>query len=114
MTRPDHLCSDPWWLRVVAGTDSPTDGDMTASLDRPAEPAPATGHAAPLGLIGLRLEVAASTVNSLAVRAHQDPSLIGDYELRLDELDHYRDAFAAELERVTGLPATLIARRLGL
>ena len=110
MTRSDHLCSDPHWLRVVGGTD----GDMSARLDRPAEPAPATGHAAPLGLIGLRLEVAASTVNSLAARAHQDPSLIGDYEQRLDELDHYRDAFAAELERVTGLPATLIARRLGL
>src|SRR3546814_3155605 len=38
MTRPDHLCSDPHWLRVVGGTD----GDMTASLDRPAQPAPAT------------------------------------------------------------------------
>jgi hypothetical protein len=110
MSRPDHQCSDAHWLRIVAGTDK----DAGPALDRPAEPATAIGHLSTLGMVGLRLDVAASTVNSLAARAHQDPSLIGDYEQRLDELDHYRDAFAAELERVTGLPASLIARRLGL
>lgn len=73
-----------------------------------------TGHFSALGLTGLRLDLAASTATGLAARCHYDPSLVADYEQRLGELDHYRDAFAAELERVTGLPASLIARRLGL
>src|SRR3546814_14637151 len=50
MTRPDHLRSDPHWLRVVCGTD----GDTTASMDRPAATPTPPGQPRPTALIRQR------------------------------------------------------------
>ena len=71
-------------------------------------------HLSSLGLAGLHLEMAAGHVASLAARAAADTALVGQYVEELENQSIARDAFRAELERVTGLPADLIERRLAL
>lgn len=71
-------------------------------------------HLSSLGLAGLHLEMVSGMVNSLAARAASDRTLLGQYEEQRDKHSIARDAFRAELERMTGLPADLIERRLAL
>lgn len=71
-------------------------------------------HLSSLGMAGLHLEMVTGHVASLAARASQNTSLIGQYSEELENQSIARDAFRAELERVTGLPADLIERRLSL
>lgn len=71
-------------------------------------------HLSSVGLAGLHLELVSSTVNSLAARAATDGALVDQYDRELENQSHARAAFRAELERVTGLPADLIERRLSL
>ena len=71
-------------------------------------------HLSSLGLAGLHLEMASGHAASLAARTATDPQLVGSYDMALFSQRHARDAFRAELERVTGLPADLIERRLAL
>ncbi len=73
-----------------------------------------TAHLSPLGMAGLRLEMAAGHVSSLAARAASDNTLVGQYVEELEKQTLARDAFRAELETLTGLPADLIERRLAL
>ena len=63
---------------------------------------------------GLHLEMVTGHVSSLAARAATDAALIGQYTEELENLVLARDAFRAELERITGLPADIIERRLSL
>jgi hypothetical protein len=71
-------------------------------------------HLSPLGLAGLHLEMVSGMVNSLAARAASDGSLLPQYEEYRENQSIARDAFRVELERMTGLPADLIERRLAL
>lgn len=73
-----------------------------------------SGHLSSLGLAGLHLEMVSGMVNSVAARVAGDSKLIGQYDEQLENQSIARDAFRAELERVTGLPAALIERRLAL
>lgn len=73
-----------------------------------------TAHLSSLGLAGLHLELISSTVNGLAARSAGDSALVNQYQVQLEKQTHARDAFRAELEHTTGLPADLIARRLSL
>lgn len=124
MTRADWQCSDPHWRAIqghsgcgenrAGGCGENRAGGCGENAPRAASAPAQRGHLSPLGLTGLRLDLAASTVNGLAARCHHEPALIGEYERHLDELELLRDSFAAQLEALTGLPATLIARRLGL
>lgn len=75
---------------------------------------PLLQHLSTLGLAGLRLEMAAGHVTSLAARAASDTTLVGQYVGELENQSIARDCFRAELERCTGLPADLIERRLAL
>lgn len=76
-------------------------------------------HLSSLGLAGLHLEMVTGRVNSIAARlaCPRDGSaapLVVEYDEQLEHQSIARDAFRAELERVTGLPADLIERRLAL
>lgn len=71
-------------------------------------------HLSSLGMAGLHLEMVTGHVSSLAARAAQNTSLVDQYSEELENQSIARDAFRAELERVTGLPADLIERRLSL
>lgn len=71
-------------------------------------------HLSSLGMAGLHLEMVTGHVSSLAARAAQNTSLVDQYSEELENQAIARDAFRAELERVTGLPADLIERRLSL
>jgi hypothetical protein len=73
-----------------------------------------SAHLSSLGMAGLHLEMVTGHVASLAARAAQDGALVDQYSEELDNQSIARDAFRAELERVTGLPADLIERRLSL
>ncbi|SCW77345.1 hypothetical protein SAMN02927924_02789 [Sphingobium faniae] len=73
-----------------------------------------SGHLTSLGMAGLHLEMVTGHVASLAARAAQDTALLDQYSEELDNQSIARDAFRAELERVTCLPADLIERRLSL
>ncbi|WIW88991.1 hypothetical protein K3M67_03135 [Sphingobium sp. V4] len=78
-----------------------------------------SAHLSSLGLAGLHLEMVSSHVNSIAGRLggnrdRSEPSLIAQYDEELEKQSIARDAFRAELERMTGLPADLIERRLSL
>ncbi|ETI62994.1 hypothetical protein C100_14875 [Sphingobium sp. C100] len=53
-------------------------------------------------------------VASLAARTAGDTTTVGQYVEELENQSIARDAFRAELERITGLPADLIERRLAL
>lgn len=71
-------------------------------------------HLSSLGMAGLHLEMVSGLVNSMAARAATDRSVLTEYDAELENQSIARDAFRAELERVTGLPADLIERRLAL
>lgn len=72
------------------------------------------GHLTSLGLAGLHLEMVTGLVNSMAARAATDRSVLAEYDAELENQSMARDAFRAELERVTGLSSDLIERRLAL
>jgi hypothetical protein len=77
------------------------------------------GHLSSLGLAGLYLEFmaarAACNAGSILSAANQDRvAAVDDYGTRLEKLATARAAHEAELERLTGLPADLIRRRLSL
>lgn len=71
-------------------------------------------HLSALGLAGLHLEMVSGLVNSMAARAAKDRSVLAEYDAELENQSIARDAFRAELERITGLPANLIERRLAI
>lgn len=73
-----------------------------------------SAHLSSLGLAGLHLEMVTGHVASLAARTVADTTIVGQYADELENQSIARDAFRAELERVTGLPAALIERRLAL
>ena len=75
---------------------------------------PTSSHLSSLGLAGLHLEMVSAHASSLAARAASDTALIGQYTEELENQSIARDAFRAELERLTGLPADLIERRLAI
>lgn len=84
-----------------------------------AAPRASRAHLSSLGLAGLHLEMVSGQVNSIAARlaCQRDgsaPDLLGQYDEQLENQAIARDAFRAELERLTGLPADLIERRLSL
>lgn len=80
----------------------------------PPRPAATNHHLSSLGLAGLHLEMVTGHVASLAARTAADTTIVGQYADELENQSIARDAFRAELERITGLPAALIERRLAL
>lgn len=73
-----------------------------------------SAHLSSLGLAGLHLEMVTGHVASLAARTAVETTIVGQYVQELENQSIARDAFRAELERITGLPADLIERRLAL
>jgi hypothetical protein len=91
-----------------------SNSDVTPSSRDAGRPSGLSHHLTSLGLAGLHLEMVSGHVASLAARTATDTAMVGQYAGELENQSMARDAFRAELERVTGLPADLIERRLAL
>lgn len=71
---------------------------------------------APLSLtrIGLRLEMSAGAINSLAARCQTDADLLDALDAAIEAHELLRDEYREALAHAAGQPASLIERRLAL